>query len=355
MEELKRKIAEMEANPNRSKMQEAVLVKLKNDLASSVSSGNTHAQTTKSMFFNKEGTTKIENIITSNISPNPYQPRTHFRETEISDLAESIKSNGLIEPIAVTKKDGEVILIAGQKRIKAYELLNKKEEEQGLEPIEMKYFSIPCFLIEIKKETDIAILSIAENTARENPFVLDTARAIKTLFEILKKEDETLSQNKYSEMAKEYFGIKSKGTISKYLQIASIDESVQKELFKKGVDSFTELYALAKSNLSIEEQISLVKNGELPQLNTQKEKEKKEVLQPEEQEKTSVEEFREEEEKEVSIKEETLHEASTAKKSKSKIDIVYLIDTIKNLSATPVEDKPRLEEELLEYLSEFEA
>lgn len=349
MEELRRKIEALEAKETRTPMQDAILDKLKKELES-VSSGNTSKAEVKSMFFNKDDVPKIENIATGLIEPNPYQPRRHFRETEVVDLAAAIKSKGLIEPIVITKRNGKATLIAGQKRLKAYIHLNEQENKDGLEPIEMQYLSIPCYILEIQKEIDLAILSIAENTGRENPFVLDTAIAIKILFEMLKVDDPKLSQNKYSEMAKEYFGIKSKGTISKYLQIASIDEAVQEEIFKKGIDSFTELYLLAKSTLPPQEQIELIRQNKLSKLAAAKE-ETTEIVEEGEEDSEIFEPEEQGEAREKTPKQEKL---PAQKKSKSKIDIRYLIDTIKNLSATPIEDKKRLEEELLEYLSEFE-
>ncbi|MDD5373282.1 MAG: ParB N-terminal domain-containing protein [Sulfurimonas sp.] len=336
MEELKQKIKALEEKEGKTPMQEMLLGKLKKDLEEGVSSRNTLLKEPKSMFFEKKDDLKVEKITTKAILPNPYQPRRHFRETEIVDLAASIKSKGLIEPIAVTKRNNETVLIAGQKRLKAYIHLNELEEKEGLEPMEMKYLHIPCFILNLEKESDIAILSIAENMARENPFVLDTARAIKTLFDLLKIDEPFLSQNKYAEMAKEYFGIKSKGTISKYLQIADIDETVQDELFKKGVDSFTELYELAKSNMTTQEQIEAINQDKL--LKAKQEERGRGGTTTEKEGATSGEE------------QGTKNKPS---KPKTKIDITYLIDTIKNMSTTDKEDIERLKEELIDYLLEF--
>ena len=67
-------------------------------------------------------------ILTLNINdvePNPKQPRKMFDDVKLKELSESIKSNGLLQPIIVMKKnnnDGKYIIIAGERRFRASKL-----------------------------------------------------------------------------------------------------------------------------------------------------------------------------------------------------------------------------------------
>ncbi|WP_300364440.1 ParB/RepB/Spo0J family partition protein [Hydrogenimonas sp.] len=55
----------------------------------------------------------------SDIVPNPYQPRIHFDEEAIRELSESIKRHGLLQPVVVIEQNGEYVLIAGERRVRA--------------------------------------------------------------------------------------------------------------------------------------------------------------------------------------------------------------------------------------------
>lgn len=61
----------------------------------------------------------LSNISVESILPNPYQPRSSWNEEELSDLAESIKTNGLIQPIIVRAAGAKYELIAGERRFRA--------------------------------------------------------------------------------------------------------------------------------------------------------------------------------------------------------------------------------------------
>lgn len=73
----------------------------------------------------------MEELRTLNISeihPNPYQPRVHFDETKLAELAQSIRENGLIQPIIVRKSS--IIgyeLLAGERRLRASQLAGLTE------------------------------------------------------------------------------------------------------------------------------------------------------------------------------------------------------------------------------------
>ncbi|MBU1642070.1 ParB/RepB/Spo0J family partition protein, partial [bacterium] len=62
----------------------------------------------------------------SQIRPNPYQPRKHFDEHSLAELADSIRTHGLIQPIVVVEDIDGYILVAGERRLRASKLAKLK-------------------------------------------------------------------------------------------------------------------------------------------------------------------------------------------------------------------------------------
>jgi len=74
----------------------------------------------------KELRESLQNINIDSISPNPYQARTVWNEQELSELTESIRANGIIQPIIVRPIGTGFQLIAGERRLRAAELASMK-------------------------------------------------------------------------------------------------------------------------------------------------------------------------------------------------------------------------------------
>ncbi|MDQ1337216.1 MAG: ParB family transcriptional regulator, chromosome partitioning protein [Campylobacterota bacterium] len=68
----------------------------------------------------------ILEIALKDIRPNPFQPRKHFEESSLYELGESIKNDGLIQPIIVTEDVDGYVLIAGERRLRASKLAKLK-------------------------------------------------------------------------------------------------------------------------------------------------------------------------------------------------------------------------------------
>ncbi|MFA5999804.1 MAG: ParB/RepB/Spo0J family partition protein [Candidatus Paceibacterota bacterium] len=111
-------------------------------------------------------------IDTDKIKPNPYQPRRDFDETRLSDLAESIKQYGVLQPLTVSRveveKDGgglvtEYELIAGERRLRAAKLAGVSQV-----PVIIRVGDTSMMKLE---------LAIIENLQREDLNVVDRARA----------------------------------------------------------------------------------------------------------------------------------------------------------------------------------
>jgi ParB family chromosome partitioning protein len=103
------------------------------------------------------------------IIPNRQQPRTVFDEEKIRELGESIREQGIIQPLAVAKTaDGRYELIAGERRLRAARMI-------GLE-------QVPAVIKEVDDEGMLA-LSIIENIQREDLNPIEEARAYQELIE----------------------------------------------------------------------------------------------------------------------------------------------------------------------------
>lgn len=68
----------------------------------------------------------VVELSVKDIRPNPYQPRKHFDEGSLLELGESIKNDGLIQPVIVTEDVDGYVLIAGERRLRASKLLKLK-------------------------------------------------------------------------------------------------------------------------------------------------------------------------------------------------------------------------------------
>ncbi len=113
--------------------------------------------------------TKIYNIPTDQILPNPNQPPKHFDQGALDELAESIRSYGLISPIQVRQLSDDLYeLVAGERRLRACKIA-------GLE-------TVPAVLISITDE-DSAVIAIMENIQRENLSYFEEARSYAQLIE----------------------------------------------------------------------------------------------------------------------------------------------------------------------------
>lgn len=132
----------------------------------------------KNITTNKEN--NISEVDINKIFSNPNQPRKNFDEEALRELASSIKTHGIIQPIVLNKQnDGTYMIIAGERRWRAAKLC-------GLT-------SVPAV---IKNYTDKQIkeISIIENLQREDLNPIEAARAIKELMDEYGLTQETVSE-----------------------------------------------------------------------------------------------------------------------------------------------------------------
>src|ERR1051326_336640 len=114
------------------------------------------------------------------IEPNNFQPRTHFDEGRLEELAQSIRSNGVIQPLLVRKIAGEKYqLVAGERRWRAAQRANLQR--------------VPCVVKEIP-ENKMLELALIENIQRQELNAIEEAYAYKRLIETLEITQEALAQ-----------------------------------------------------------------------------------------------------------------------------------------------------------------
>ncbi len=111
---------------------------------------------------------RILKINPNRIAINPQQPRTHFAEGALNDLAESIKQHGIISPLIVTRKGDGFELIAGERRLRSAKLIGLSE--------------VPVIVREEKDQKKLEI-ALIENLQREDLNPLETARAYQRLID----------------------------------------------------------------------------------------------------------------------------------------------------------------------------
>ncbi len=135
--------------------------------------------------FNTQGVKKTDpetpkTLRLSEIEPRKDQPRRVFNENALAQLAESIKSNGVIQPILVTKlPNGFYSIVAGERRFRASKLAGLTE--------------IPVIIIEAD-EKKIAEIALIENLQREDLNPIEEAMAYRSLMKEHAMTQEDLSQ-----------------------------------------------------------------------------------------------------------------------------------------------------------------
>ena len=143
-------------------------------------------------------------VSVKNIQPGPYQPRGAIKHEGVEQLAESIRTQGIIQPILVraTKKGGEFEIIAGERRWRAAQLAGLTE--------------IPVLVKTVTN--DIAmVIALIENIQREDLTPIEEAKALKRLSETL-----SLTHLQVAEMVG-----KSRASVTNLLRILSLNVEVQ--------------------------------------------------------------------------------------------------------------------------------
>lgn len=112
---------------------------------------------------------KVLNIDIERILPNLHQPRISFEDDELNALADSIRTNGILQPLSVRKIGDDYELIAGERRLRAAKICG--------------FSKVPCIVYDIS-DRDSAILALVENIQRQGLTFFEEAAAIESLISI---------------------------------------------------------------------------------------------------------------------------------------------------------------------------
>lgn len=180
----------------------------------------------------KELAHSIAMIPVKEISENPNQPRTHFDEEALQELASSIKTHGLIQPVTVRRlTDKEYQLISGERRWRASQIADIEE--------------IPAY-IRLANDQEMLEMALVENIQRENLNPIEVALTYQRLKEECSLTDEKLAGR---------VG-KSRVTITHHLGLLKLPVDIQKAVKAKQI-SFGHARALAGINNNFALQNSL--------------------------------------------------------------------------------------------------
>jgi ParB family chromosome partitioning protein len=127
-------------------------------------------------------TKEINKVAISDLSRNPYQPREIFDKTKLEELSNSIKKNGIIQPIAVRPKKsepGKYEIIAGERRWLA-------AQRAGLH-------ELPVNILDLN-DVETLEVAIVENIQRDDLNSIEEAKGYKRLFEEFKYDHESISK-----------------------------------------------------------------------------------------------------------------------------------------------------------------
>ncbi|MFD1066991.1 nucleoid occlusion protein [Oceanobacillus locisalsi] len=170
---------------------------------------------------------EVVQIDIDKIQANRYQPRTIFQEEKIQELAQTIHTHGMIQPIVVRKLDDDSFeLIAGERRWRAVQHL-------GWEQV--------AAIIREMNDTETASVALIENLQREELTVIEEAIAYNKLLELHNLTQEALAQR---------LG-KNQSTIANKLRLLKLPQEVQDALLDKLI---TERHARALIKVKGEEQ-----------------------------------------------------------------------------------------------------
>jgi ParB family chromosome partitioning protein len=150
----------------------------------------------------------IVNVDINNVVANPRQPRTVFTKEALTDLAESIKAQGVIEPILTRMRDGKYELIAGERRLRAAKLAG--------------IAVIPAIVKDFNDQQSLEI-SLIENLQREDLNPMDEAEGYARLASEFGLTQENISKR---------VG-KNRSTIANMVRILSLPKAI-KESLRKG-------------------------------------------------------------------------------------------------------------------------
>lgn len=154
---------------------------------------------------------EVKKIAIADIVPNRYQPRTVFNENKITELAQTIHTHGIIQPIVVREyEQGKFEIIAGERRFRAIQTLGWETA-----PVLIRNFN----------DTETASVALIENLQREELSPIEEALAYGKLIELHNLTQEALAQR---------LGV-GQSTVANKLRLLKLPQEVQDAVLQKSI------------------------------------------------------------------------------------------------------------------------
>lgn len=182
--------------------------------------------------------TGLVEVAVSEISPNPRQPRSTVDQSELTELAASIREHGLIQPLIVTTTSSGYTLIAGERRLRASKLA-------GLE-------TVPVIIKETTPQ-EMLELAIIENIQREDLNAIEEAQAYRQLMDEFGLTQEAVADR---------VG-KGRSTVTNLVRLLNLPPEIQQAVLDRQISGAhaRELLRLPTTDLQIEAKDEIVLKG----------------------------------------------------------------------------------------------
>ena len=180
----------------------------------------------------KDQGSEVQDLELGALKPNPFQPRTDFDDAALAGLADSIRANGVIQPIVVRRTEAGFEIVAGERRWRAAKLA-------GLE-------RIPVVVREVTDDA-AAVLALVENVQRADLNPIEKAGAFRRLSE--------LTGAKQDEIAKR-LGL-DRSTVANFVRLLDLCEPVQ-ALVSRGTLSMGHARALLGLDAGLQQSLAEV-------------------------------------------------------------------------------------------------
>lgn len=195
------------------------------------------------LFFiktHKKEESKVVLISVKNIIPNPHQPRQYFDAEQLTSLSQSIKHNGILQPLTIREvEEDKYELVAGERRLRA--------------AIIAGYDAVPCLTVNLN-DNQAAVMSLLENLQREDLNFFDEATGIARLIEQYGMTQEEIATK---------LG-KSQSTIANKLRLLKLSPEQRQKILKL---KLTERHARALIRLKPEDIDLAIKEIDSKKLN----------------------------------------------------------------------------------------
>ncbi|MHB8261070.1 MAG: ParB/RepB/Spo0J family partition protein [Bacteroidia bacterium] len=180
---------------------------------------------------------KQEVIKISDIKVNPNQPRTLFNETELQELAASIRDTGLLQPIGLNRVKGELFLIYGERRLRAFLIVQTEIKERN---------TIAAVVFDNLSAAAVKEMQIIENLHRKDISPMEEAVAYQKLLELKKADIKEIANRvsksvsyvaqrlKLNDLINEFQDalFSERMTLTSALKLSKIPQEGQKELWE---------------------------------------------------------------------------------------------------------------------------